>query len=298
MFHAARSASPRSDGSPRRCRCTASAASRRGCRSRWAATRSARTASSPPCAGARSRGGRARSSPRSTGLAAEGVKEITLLGQNVNSWGRDLGTEFGELLRACDAVDGIERIRFTSPHPKDFRRPVIEAMAECDAVCEHTHLPLQSGSTRVLKAMRRTYSRERYLRLVERAARGDSRPRAHDGHHRRLPGRDRGRLPRDARGRRGGRLRRRVHVRLLAAAGDRSGGDDRPGPGRGEARADRAARRRRAARRARAQPGAGRPVEEVLVEGPSRTDPSRSCAGGRAATRRSTSPATRSRASS
>jgi tRNA-2-methylthio-N6-dimethylallyladenosine synthase len=101
------------------------------------------------------------------GLADEGVREITLLGQNVNSWGRELGTEFGELLRACDSVEGIGRIRFTSPHPKDFRRPVIEAMAECEAVCEHTHLPLQSGSTRVLKAMRRTYSRERYLRLVE-----------------------------------------------------------------------------------------------------------------------------------
>jgi tRNA-2-methylthio-N6-dimethylallyladenosine synthase len=101
------------------------------------------------------------------GLAAEGVKEITLLGQNVNSWGRDLGSEFGELLRACDGVDGIERIRFTSPHPKDFRLPVIEAMAECAAVCEHTHLPLQSGSTRVLKAMRRTYSRERYRKLVD-----------------------------------------------------------------------------------------------------------------------------------
>jgi len=101
------------------------------------------------------------------GLATGGVKEITLLGQNVNSWGRELGTEFGELLRACDAVDGIERIRFTSPHPKDFRRPVIEAMAECEAVCEHTHLPLQSGSTRILKAMRRTYSRDRYLRLVD-----------------------------------------------------------------------------------------------------------------------------------
>jgi tRNA-2-methylthio-N6-dimethylallyladenosine synthase len=102
-----------------------------------------------------------------TRLAGEGVREVTLLGQNVNSWGRELGTEFGELLRACDSVDGIGRIRFTSPHPKDFRRPVIEAMAECEAVCEHTHLPLQSGSTRVLKAMRRTYSRERYLRLVE-----------------------------------------------------------------------------------------------------------------------------------
>jgi tRNA-2-methylthio-N6-dimethylallyladenosine synthase len=105
-----------------------------------------------------------------TRLAAEGVREITLLGQNVNSWGRDLlpgiRTEFGELLRACDAVEGIERIRFTSPHPKDFRAPVIEAMAESAAVCEHIHLPLQSGSARILKAMRRTYTPERYLRLV------------------------------------------------------------------------------------------------------------------------------------
>jgi len=100
-------------------------------------------------------------------LAREGVRELTLLGQNVNSYGRDVGSDFAELLRACDAVDGIERIRFTSPHPKDFRAPVIAAMRECAAVCEHAHLPLQSGSTRVLKAMRRTYSRERYLRLVD-----------------------------------------------------------------------------------------------------------------------------------
>src|SRR5919199_811189 len=95
----------------------------------------------------------------------DGAREITLLGQNVNSYGRDVGSSFDELLRACDAVEGIERIRFTSPHPKDFRAPVIAAMAECEAVCEHAHLPLQSGSTRTLKAMRRTYSRDRYLRL-------------------------------------------------------------------------------------------------------------------------------------
>jgi tRNA-2-methylthio-N6-dimethylallyladenosine synthase len=101
------------------------------------------------------------------GLAREGVREVTLLGQNVNSYGRDVGSDFAELLRACDAVEGIDRIRFTSPHPKDFRAPVIAAMAECASVCEHAHLPLQSGSTRVLKAMRRTYSRERYLRLVD-----------------------------------------------------------------------------------------------------------------------------------
>ena len=107
-----------------------------------------------------------------TRLAGDGVKEITLLGQNVNSWGRDLApgihTEFGELLRACDAVEGIERIRFTSPHPKDFRAPVIAALAECATVCEHVHLPLQSGSPRLLKAMRRTYDRDRYVALVGR----------------------------------------------------------------------------------------------------------------------------------
>ena len=105
-------------------------------------------------------------------LARDGVREITLLGQNVNSWGRDLApdirTEFGELLRACDAVEGIARIRFTSPHPKDFREPVVAALAECATVCEHVHLPLQSGSSGVLKAMRRTYTRERYLALVDR----------------------------------------------------------------------------------------------------------------------------------
>jgi tRNA-2-methylthio-N6-dimethylallyladenosine synthase len=107
-----------------------------------------------------------------TQLASDGVREVTLLGQNVNSWGRDLlpdvRTDFGELLRAVDAVPGIDRIRFTSPHPKDFRDPVIAAMSECEAVCEHTHLPLQSGSTRILKAMRRTYARERYLTLVDK----------------------------------------------------------------------------------------------------------------------------------
>ena len=107
-----------------------------------------------------------------TQLASSGVREITLLGQNVNSWGRDLApslrTDFGELLRVCDGIPGIDRIRFTSPHPKDFRDPVIAAMAECESVCEHVHLPAQSGSSRILKAMRRTYDRARYVRLVDR----------------------------------------------------------------------------------------------------------------------------------
>ena len=105
-------------------------------------------------------------------LAHDGVREVTLLGQNVNSWGRNLAPrskmEFGGLLRAVDAIDGIDRVRFTSPHPKDFRDEVIQAMAECASVCEHAHLPAQSGSSAVLKRMRRTYSRERYLRLAER----------------------------------------------------------------------------------------------------------------------------------
>jgi tRNA-2-methylthio-N6-dimethylallyladenosine synthase len=103
-------------------------------------------------------------------LAGDGVREITLLGQNVNSYGRDLraagNPSFAELLRMIDAVDGIERIRYTSPHPKDIREDVIAVHAECAAVCEHIHLPLQSGSSRILKAMRRTYNRERYLDRV------------------------------------------------------------------------------------------------------------------------------------
>ena len=102
-------------------------------------------------------------------LAADGVREVTLLGQNVNSYGRDLRprrTSFAELLRRLDAVDGIERIRYTSPHPKDMREDVVRAHAELASVCEHVHLPLQSGSSRMLKAMRRTYDRERYLERV------------------------------------------------------------------------------------------------------------------------------------
>ncbi len=103
-------------------------------------------------------------------LAADGVREITLLGQNVNSYGRDLAPElrisFSELLGRVDAVPGIERIRYTSPHPKDMREDVIRAHAELASLCEHIHLPLQSGSSPVLKRMRRTYTRERYLDRV------------------------------------------------------------------------------------------------------------------------------------
>ena len=103
-------------------------------------------------------------------LAAEGVREVTLLGQNVNSYGRDLPrgakATFAELLARVDAIEGIERIRYTSPHPKDMREDVVRAHVELPSLCEHIHLPLQSGSSRVLKAMKRTYDRERYLDRV------------------------------------------------------------------------------------------------------------------------------------
>src|ERR671937_280063 len=103
-------------------------------------------------------------------LASDGVREVTLLGQNVNSYGRDLPkgekTSFAELLAMVDGVEGVERIRYTSPHPKDMREDVIRAHAELPALCAHIHLPLQSGSSRILKAMRRTYDRERYLDRV------------------------------------------------------------------------------------------------------------------------------------
>jgi tRNA-2-methylthio-N6-dimethylallyladenosine synthase len=103
-------------------------------------------------------------------LAADGVREVTLLGQNVNSYGRDLPKErrisFADLLARVDAIEGIDRIRYTSPHPKDTREEVIRAHAELPSVCEHIHLPLQSGSSAVLKRMRRTYNRERYMDRV------------------------------------------------------------------------------------------------------------------------------------
>ena len=109
-----------------------------------------------------------------TELARDGVSELTLLGQNVNSYGRDLGSgqwspQFADLLRAVDAVDGIERIRFTSPHPKDLRSETVAAMAECSSVCEHLHLPVQSGSDRTLARMRRGYTAERYLEKLTMA---------------------------------------------------------------------------------------------------------------------------------
>ncbi|WP_432878065.1 tRNA (N6-isopentenyl adenosine(37)-C2)-methylthiotransferase MiaB [Kribbella sp. CA-245084] len=111
-------------------------------------------------------------------LVAEGVLEVTLLGQNVNSYGVEFGDRFafGKLLRACGEIDGLERVRFTSPHPRDFTADVIEAMAETPNVMPSLHMPLQSGSDTVLKAMRRSYRRDRYLKIIEdvRAAMPDA----------------------------------------------------------------------------------------------------------------------------
>ncbi len=109
------------------------------------------------------------------GLVAAGVVELTLLGQNVNTYGRDVTVPgssrrplFADLLRMVNQVDGLRRIRFTSPHPHDFTPDVIEAMATSEKVCEHIHFPLQSGSDRVLKAMQRSYRRDRYLGWLDR----------------------------------------------------------------------------------------------------------------------------------
>ena len=103
-------------------------------------------------------------------LVAEGVLEVTLLGQNVNSYGVEFGDRlaFGKLLRACGDVDGLERVRFTSPHPKDFTDDVIAAMAETPNVCHSLHMPLQSGSDRVLKEMRRSYRSAKYLGIIDK----------------------------------------------------------------------------------------------------------------------------------
>jgi tRNA-2-methylthio-N6-dimethylallyladenosine synthase len=103
-------------------------------------------------------------------LVADGVSEVTLLGQNVNTYGVEFGDRlaFGKLLRACGAIEGLERVRFTSPHPSSFTDDVIEAMAQTPNVMPQLHMPLQSGSSRLLKEMRRSYRQEKYLGIIDR----------------------------------------------------------------------------------------------------------------------------------
>ncbi len=154
-------------------------------------------------------------------LVAEGVSEITLLGQNVNAYGSDIGDReaFSKLLRACGAIEGLERVRFTSPHPLDFTDDVIAAMAETPNVMPQLHMPMQSGSDSILKAMRRSYRQERFLGIIEKARRDAGRRHLHR-HHRGLPRRDRGGLRADDARRTRGPFRQRVHLPVLQAPRD------------------------------------------------------------------------------
>jgi tRNA-2-methylthio-N6-dimethylallyladenosine synthase len=158
-------------------------------------------------------------------VVAEGMTEVVLLGQTVNSY-HDGDYDFADLLRAVGTVPGIRRVRFTSPHPNDFSDRVIEAMATVETVCEHVHLPMQSGSTQVLKRMLRRYTREGYPRLRGQAARGNSRSFRDDRRDRRLSGRDGRGFRGNARGGARGRLRRRFHLQVLSAR--RNPGDTMP----------------------------------------------------------------------
>ena len=206
-------------------------------------------------------------------------EEVTLLGQNVNSYGRDLRprASFAELLTDVDAIEGIERIRYTSPHPKDMREDVIRAHAELESVCEHIHLPLQSGSS----ARPQGDAPHLRPRALPRPGGDDPRARprrgAHDGHHRGLPGGDRRGLPRDPRGR-----RRRSATTARSRSSSRRGAAPRrppsptglvPHPLKVERMEELVELVQRKARE-RAQRFVGRTLE-VLVEGPSRTDPER-----------------------
>ncbi len=234
-------------------------------------------------------------------LAADGVREVTLLGQNVNSFGRDLPRErritFAELLGRIDAVEGLERIRYTSPHPKDMREDVIRAHAALESLCEHIHLPLQSGSSRILKAMRRTYDRDRYLDRVALIREHVPDCALTTDIIVGFPGETEADFARHARGGRGRRLRRRVHVPLLAPARDRRGDDGRPGSASGQEGAHGAPGRGGTAQRAAsARSGSWAARSRSSSRGPAA--PTRpACADAAATTRRSTSRAPRRPAS-
>ena len=131
------------------------------------------------------------------------MKEVTLLGQIVNLFGRhefpavDGLSPFAQLLHAVCAVPGIRRVRFTSPHPIGFKDDLVACFRDLPQLCEHVHMPVQSGSNRILKAMHRAYTRERYLTLIAKLRAAQPAHFVHDRYHRRLPRRDGGRFPRD-----------------------------------------------------------------------------------------------------
>ena len=214
-------------------------------------------------------------------LAADGVREVTLLGQNVNSYGRDLGAgqyrpQFADLLRALDAVDGIERIRFTSPHPKDLRPETIAAMAECAAVCEHLHLPLQSGSDRTLARMHRGYTAERYLERLAAARAAIPDLAVTTDIIVGFPGETDADFERTLEVVDAAAVRRRVHVRVLAPARAPRRPtmvDDFVAPEVVQERMRAADRAWSSGTRWRKHEARVGRVEEVLVEGPSKKDP-------------------------
>ena len=170
-------------------------------------------------------------------LVEGGVKEITLLGQIVTSYGkRDLPAKDGksgfvQLLEAVHEIDGLERIRFTSPHPKGYGDDLVEAYGRLPKLCESAHLPAQSGSDRILKAMHRGYTRERFLGIVGKLRRVQPAHRHHHRHHRRFSGRDGGGFRGDAVAGARGAIRQRLPFQVLAAQGHAGRGDARPGAG-------------------------------------------------------------------
>ena len=193
-------------------------------------------------------------------LAAEGCREVTLLGQTVNAYGRDLTprSDLGELFERVAEIEDIARIRFTTSNPYNLTPKLIRAIRDVPKVCEYFHLPLQSGSNDVLTRMNRGYTRERYLerRADPQRGAGDG---VLDGSDRRLSGRERGGLRADARDGRDRRLRQRVRLPLLAAAGHAGGDDARSGPRRREGPSQREAPRGGRAERGRAEWMARRP---------------------------------------
>ena len=219
-------------------------------------------------------------------LVADGVLEVTLLGQNVNSYGAEFGdrSAFGKLLRGCGEIEGLERVRFTSPHPRDFTDDVIDAMAQTPNVMPSLHMPLQSGSDRILKAMRRAYRRDRYLAILDRVRASipdaaittdiivgfpgetEERLRGHPG-----PG-----AP--------GQVRGRVHLPLLHPPGHPGGHHGRPGARPRSCRSATSGSprwsRRPPTRRTRSWPG--RCVEVLVAEGEGRKDAATHRMSGRA----------------
>ena len=165
-------------------------------------------------------------------LAQEGYKEITLLGQNVNSYGKDLETpwDFADLLAAIDEIPGDYLIRFMSSQPKDASYKLFDTMARCGHVARQLHLPVQSGCDRVLRAMNRPYDKAKYLDLITYARKGHARPRADERRDHRLPRRDGGRGDGDGRACARGGVRRALHLYLLSPAGDARGQDGRSRP--------------------------------------------------------------------